>query len=139
MDGERPAKLSRLAASQVSRAPPPDSGVVPFSKEPRLANQERADSFGHHNRAFRPFRAHRSASQVLREGNSERTTAVTLPTGLADTRSQPLQRKEGLSTKGRGRVGRFGRLDFGFQPFGVETSSTNASLPDLAVSDNCGS
>jgi len=53
------------------------------------------------------------------EGNSERTTAVTLPTGLADTRSQPLQRKEGLSTKGRGRVGRLGRLDFGAEPSGV--------------------
>jgi len=62
-------------------------------------------------------------------------TAVTLPTGLADTRSQPLQRKEGLSTKGRGRVGRLGRLDFGDPPSGVQpesigASSTSANRPD---------
>jgi hypothetical protein len=36
--GKEPARVSRLEAFQVSRAPPPDSGVVPFSKKPNLAN-----------------------------------------------------------------------------------------------------
>jgi hypothetical protein len=78
---------------QVSRAPPPDSGVVPFSKKPRLANQERAWLLRPpHAARSGPFEPTAPPRKILRR-NSERATAMTLPTGLADTRSQPLQRK----------------------------------------------
>jgi len=108
MDGEQrrschasqPLRYPELRRRIPASCPFPRSLVSPIKSEPTPS----ATTY----RAHRPFRTHRSASPSC-EGNSERTTAVTLPTGLADTRSQPLQWKEGLSTKGRGRVGRLGR------------------------------
>jgi len=114
--GKEPTRLSRLVG--LSGIPSPAAGFrrralfqEAASRQLRASRTPSATTTA----CLGPFGP--TAPPHILEGSSKRATAVTLPTGLADTRSQPLVLESSvLSNKGRGRVGRNDRLDLNLGP-----------------------